>query len=589
MRLRAHRVADRAQADQPGDEAQQVGVALGEAPVEPARLVVLAVGVVVAALRAAHLVAHQQHRRAERQQVDRQQVARLAAAQGEHVGVVGGALGAAVPAQVVVGAVAVVFAVGLVVLAVVRHQVLEREAVVAGDEVDALRRLARARAVQVGAAEQAVGQPRDGAVVAAHEGTHVVAEVAVPLLPAVADEVADLVQAGGVPRLGDQLGAGEHGVGLDVPQHRRVGQRVALLVAREDRREVEAETVDVHHLDPVVQAVEDQPAHDGVVGVERVAAAGEVLVAALGVEHVVRGVLEPAQRQRRPAFVAFGAVVEDDVEDHLDAGAVQRLDHVAELVEHGERLAPRRVAGVRREPRDRRVAPVVGQPRRGVERVVLEHRQQLDRGHAERFQVRNLVDDAGVGAAPPRGDARVRVRREAAHVHLVDHGLRERATQRCVAFPVVAVDVGDDALAGVGVVAAGQVRGVAAVVRRHGDGAAVGVEQHLVGVEAQTALGRERPVRAPGVELTRLQSGHEDVAVVVRAVPGVQRVGLRRLARVDVVVKEQLDAVGAAAVDAEVDAAVARRRAERVRQAGFGRVQRDGHGAQLACARRHAA
>ena len=33
-------------------------------------------------------------------------------------------------------------------------------------------------------------------------------------------------------------------------------------------------------------------------------------------------------------LVALGGMVEDHVEDHLDAGAVQRLDHVPEFVEH---------------------------------------------------------------------------------------------------------------------------------------------------------------------------------------------------------------------------------------------------------------
>ena len=64
-----------------------------------------------------------------------EQVAHHPAAQREHLGVVGAALDAAVPAVVVVGAVAVVLAVGLVVLAVVGHQVVQREAVVRGDEV----------------------------------------------------------------------------------------------------------------------------------------------------------------------------------------------------------------------------------------------------------------------------------------------------------------------------------------------------------------------------------------------------------------------------------------------------------------------
>src|SRR5687768_17760259 len=48
----------------------------------------------------------------------------------------------AIPAAVVVGAVAVRLVVRLVVLALVAHQVLEREAVVRGDEVDARARAA---------------------------------------------------------------------------------------------------------------------------------------------------------------------------------------------------------------------------------------------------------------------------------------------------------------------------------------------------------------------------------------------------------------------------------------------------------------
>ena len=76
-------------------------------------------------------------------------------------------------------------------------------------------------------------------------------------------------------------------------------------------------------------------------------------------EDVVRRVVQAAEAERRPVVVAFRRVVEDDVEDDLDAGAVQRLDQVAELVDGAERVAPRAVAGVGREEGDRRVAPVV--------------------------------------------------------------------------------------------------------------------------------------------------------------------------------------------------------------------------------------
>jgi hypothetical protein len=115
--------------------------------------------------------------RALAEQQDGHQVARLAAAQGLDPRVVGRPLDAAVPAQVVVAAVAVVLAVGRVVLAVVGDQVIAR--VKPSWQVTKLmlliRRSAQA-AVEIAAAGQAgrdlVDQPR----VAPHEGADVVAE-----------------------------------------------------------------------------------------------------------------------------------------------------------------------------------------------------------------------------------------------------------------------------------------------------------------------------------------------------------------------------------------------------------------------------
>ena len=75
--------------------------------------------------------------------------------------IVGRPFRAAVPAQVVVRSVAIVLAVGLVVLVVERDQIVEREAVMAGHEVDALLGLAFLVAVDVRAAEQSRGASRD--------------------------------------------------------------------------------------------------------------------------------------------------------------------------------------------------------------------------------------------------------------------------------------------------------------------------------------------------------------------------------------------------------------------------------------------
>ena len=126
-----------AQRDQPLACQSRSSRARRRLPVEPRDLVVLAPGVVVAALRAADA----RRRRAsigvpcERSSVE-QEVPLLARAQHVDLGVVGRALDAAVPRAVVVGAVAPVLLVRLVVLLVVRDEVAQREAVVRGDEVD---------------------------------------------------------------------------------------------------------------------------------------------------------------------------------------------------------------------------------------------------------------------------------------------------------------------------------------------------------------------------------------------------------------------------------------------------------------------
>ena len=106
----------------------------------------------------------------------------------------------------------------------------------------------------------------------------------------------------------------------------RVPHDLAVFVAPHDGGEVEAEPVDVHLHDPVDETVDDKLAHHGVVAVDRVAAARIVLVGApVLFEHVVDRVVEAPERYGRSELVALGRVVEDDVEDDLDARLVQLL------------------------------------------------------------------------------------------------------------------------------------------------------------------------------------------------------------------------------------------------------------------------
>jgi hypothetical protein len=135
---------------QPRDELREHLEVLGALPVDPGDLVVLGVDVVVAALRAAELVAVQQHRHALRQEQRGEEVALLLLPQRDDLEVVGLALDAAVPAAVVALAVVAALAVGLVVLLVVGDEVVHREAVVRGDEVDGGVRPAAVVLVEVG-------------------------------------------------------------------------------------------------------------------------------------------------------------------------------------------------------------------------------------------------------------------------------------------------------------------------------------------------------------------------------------------------------------------------------------------------------
>ncbi len=87
-----------------------------QTPVEPADLIILAISVIVPPLRPPHFVSHEKHGGSHGKQGDRKKVLHLPVSKPFDIRIVRGPLYAAIPAQVVVGAVAVLLSVGLVVL-----------------------------------------------------------------------------------------------------------------------------------------------------------------------------------------------------------------------------------------------------------------------------------------------------------------------------------------------------------------------------------------------------------------------------------------------------------------------------------------
>ncbi len=316
--------------------------------------------------------------------------------------------------------------------------------------------------------------------------------------------------------------------------------------------------------------------------VEAVARAGEVdvVAAVLGREPVVGRVVDTLEGEHRPEVVPLGRVVVDDVEDHLDPRAVERLHHALELAHLLAARPGGRVERVRREEADGRVAPVVREPARVQELLVgdVVDGEQLDGGDAERAQMvdRLLRGEAGVGAAEVLAYGRVQLR-EAADVGLVDHRLVPGRRERPIALPVEAL-VDDDALGdGRGVVRLVRLQVVAVDGVRQDAGCAerdrpldrlgVRVDQELRRVEAVAVAGVVRPVDAVAVALARSDARHVAVPVEGRALGQ-----LDPCLDVPLVEQAELDPLRVLREDREVRAAAVPRRSEWERPA-----RPDGH------------
>ncbi len=416
-----------AQRGEPTDEVGHVVVRLAESgPVDPADLVILTVGVVVAGLAVADLVAGKQERDALRQHQAGQLVLSQLPPQRDDRGVVGRAFVAAVGAQIVVGAIAIVLAIGFVVLGVIRVQVGQGEAVMNGDVVDARTWRPAVVIEDVCGAGHPAAHVADQVAVAAPVAAQGLAIPVVPFRP-LRRKAADLIAASAnVPRLGDQLDGCEYRVLPDCVEERTV-PIVAVWPARECRGKVETKAVDLEHFHPIAQRIHHHLENTGIGEVQRISTAGEVVVVAPASrgEPVVGCVVDTAKREGGTKMVALGGVIVDDVKQHLEAGVMQPRDRGAKF----SQCAVLRVARLRREIRDRVVSPVVRQLALDQLPIVDKsmHRQEFDRGDAEALVV---IDHGRCGERPVAALQRgrnVRVRlRQAFDMGLIDDRLFPR-------------------------------------------------------------------------------------------------------------------------------------------------------------------
>ena len=87
------------------------------------------------------MLTHQDHGGALRDHEGQHHVAHLALPQSIHAFIASLALLPTIPAEVVIGPVAVLLPIGIIMLGIVRHQVIQCEAVMGNNKIDALVRL----------------------------------------------------------------------------------------------------------------------------------------------------------------------------------------------------------------------------------------------------------------------------------------------------------------------------------------------------------------------------------------------------------------------------------------------------------------
>ncbi len=388
-----------------------------------------------------------------------------------------------------------------------------------------------------------------------------------------------------IPRLGDQLGPGQHRVLPDGVQKR--GARIESPVEplpRQRRGEIEAESVDPHFGHPVAQAVEHQPQDEGMGRVGSIAAPRVIPGKALGgaVETVVGVVVDPPERKRRPQAVPLGGMVIDHVENHLDARPVEILHHLLELADLLLRIAGGGIFRMGGEEAEGVVTPIIAQLLVDQIAVVDEKldRQQLDGGDRQILEIgdRRLRAQGAIG--PP-----IPLRKQfpflgkAAHMRLVDHDVphpplrllhplpveiivdHHRLGQEGSAIPSVRVEIG------VGVVRTHLVTEKGVVpAQLPGNRLGVGIEEQFRRIETMAFIRRMRPFHAQGVHLPRLQPGKKAMPDMVGAFRQPDPGHLRSLGMIE---EADIDRRGMLGEDRELYSPSIPMRPEGIRATGF--------------------
>ena len=116
---------------------EQIEIFSYETPIQPVKITIVTIRVVVSLLCPAHFVTHQDHGNPLAEHQDGQCIFNLAVPQEVYGCVIRFTLPPAIPAEVVVASILIIFQIRLVVFLVVAYKILESKTVMAGYKIDA--------------------------------------------------------------------------------------------------------------------------------------------------------------------------------------------------------------------------------------------------------------------------------------------------------------------------------------------------------------------------------------------------------------------------------------------------------------------
>ncbi len=483
--------------DERAHEGKQLRI--GPRPIEPGQLIVLRIGVVVALLAAAELIAGREHERSARQEQARQQRAQVTRPRGLDGLIRAFAFGAVVPGEIVVGAVAIGLAIRVIVLASMGNEIAQGEAVMGRKEIHAIRW--RSPAENVGRAGEPRRQRSHHAAVAAPEAPCIVTIAVVPFEPMPGELTETVAARPDIPGLGNEDQIPEQRIGSNRREERRLGREPAG-ASPQNGRQVEAKAIEPGLARPAAHRIEDEAQGRISLHRHRVATARVVDEPEAAVMAIVARLVEAAQRQRRPFGIALAGVVVDDIEDDLEAGSVEALHRIADLSETAGSEAR-----IGRHERHRIVAPAIAEAERrqmalvdpGGERhqfdrvdpechEMVDHRRMRQRRHCAAQFLRHL-----------RMQLRERLDRD-----LIDDPRPPRPRPRWRPLRPL-----DDALGNEGGGIDASCRKLGAVKEGPVEPARIRIDQQFRRIEAMATLRRIGPVGAQPVALAFRKAGKE--------------------------------------------------------------------------------